>query len=212
MLKVTTFRDDAIAEVDKKQGCLLTRGVAVAEFLTPGRVCALGTKTEITFTPGAIYKVFTGVSITGVQSSFQLLVRPTQKMFSRGVEVKRVELGNAGEIVVYITTLESFAFVRSEFMFELSKLGELSTEVEVTVAPGKKALSDSPPLPTVLVREQLKAPANSPQQNQNDAEKIARWMDDAPEGKVAPVQNFQRPPYQGNAEVRKMVDGLSSSL
>jgi hypothetical protein len=212
MLKVTTFRDDAIAEVDKKQGCLLTRGVAVAEFLTPGRICALGTKTEITFTQGAIYKVYTGISIEGITSPFQLAVRPAQKMFAKGVEVKRVELGNAGEIIAYITTLENFAFVRSEFMFEISRAGTPSDAVEVTVAPGKMALSDSPPLPTVRVRETLKTAAPTPQQNKSDAERIAKWMDDAPEGKVTPVQAYQRPPYEGKAEVRNMVDGLSSNL
>jgi len=207
-MEASTFRDDALVEVDNENGCLKFRGALVAEFLSPERVCALGARTELTFKPNMIYKVYTGISVDFLTTSSLFTVRPVDKLFAKGVEVKRVEFGEQDEIIVYLTTMEAFPFVKNEFMFEMyPHLNSTTDQPDIQLRKKNAKKLEKKPLPTVVLKENQ--PPVSQTANKNPEKVVEDWLNssDKTEGKAVPTPEVKRPPYNGPAVVKAATAG-----
>jgi len=208
-MNIQTFRDDALAEMDTK-GLLKIRGVLVGEFLTPGRIGPLGTKTEVDFRPGVIYKIYTGVAIQGIDSPFKINVRVSDEFFKFGANALRVEIGARNELIVYLTTLESFKFMKQSFIFEASVasdgsiLGALET-ASITLVPSK---SIPPPgqvyKESVTLRDVPRPDSNKAAETHDAAQRVQAWLNEPDtKGKIVgedkPVSHQVDPATSGKA-------------
>lgn len=209
-MQVITFRDDALAELSQK-GVLLVRGVLVSHFLSPDRVAPLHTSTEIEFKPRTLYKVYTGIAIDGMNNPFMLNLRAVSKLFAFGLEVKRVDIEARNEIVVYVTTMTPFKFIKNEPMFEVIPVvvaalgaeskGFLEIKAEATAGtPGtfhkeslhfKETMPDQP----AVVMQHGNAEAEA-------AKKVADWINsDDPRGRELGTEAPGERVYAGPAVV-----------
>jgi hypothetical protein len=100
-------------------GELILTPVACVEFLAPGRVPSLSVRGDLPLKPGVIYKAFTGVSATFGFPFLQSLVRSSPEAWHSGVEVKRVEFGEQGELLVFFTVLEQLKLDQAPITFEV---------------------------------------------------------------------------------------------
>ncbi len=191
---VKTFRDDAMAD-PAGPGKLLVRGVLVSYFLIPARIGPLNTFTEVDFKPETIYKIFTGISIDGVTDPASLSVRATSKWFKFGFEVKRVDIEDRNELVVYVTTMTPFKFIKNEPLFEVSLLSA-GKAVEVAeekflIKPEAPASSPGTHLKeTMHVKETIPAAAQvqSPEQVVSAEKRVADWINSPDDGKEVAVE------------------------
>jgi hypothetical protein len=182
-MRIQTFRDDALAEM-AANGLLKIRGVLVSEFLTIGRIGPLGTKTEVDFRPGVIYKIYTGIAIDGVDSPFKINVRVSDEIFKYGANALRVEIGARNELIVYLTTLETFKFMKQSFIFEASVasdgsiLGALET-ASVTIEPSK---SIPPPgqvyKESITLRDAPRPPEAEKAATADAAQRVQAWLNE----------------------------------
>lgn len=179
IVNVKTFRDDALAE--QRNGALVIRGVMASEFISLGRIPALGARAELEFKPGTVYKVFTGIHIEGISNPAQLLVRPTLDAFKHGAKVERVSLeGPDAELVVFVSTLAPFVFVRTEPLFD-AYLINADPVREVKVQATKATVVPST-IPQIHVREeQVVAAKASPEDEKTVAKKVDDWINSAVE-------------------------------
>jgi hypothetical protein len=138
--QVILCRDDARVEKGE-QGFFLVSGVVIQHFIsTSGRILPLNSSTEISFRAGNVYRVFTGISISGLSSPAALVVRTAKDLWAHGAEARRVEIID-GELVVYLTTIEEFQFRRSSPMFEVAVLANTLRDY---FAPVGEVLPQSP--------------------------------------------------------------------
>jgi hypothetical protein len=195
---VITLRDDAMAEIT--DGKIVCRGVQIVEYLSPGRISVLGARTEVMFTPGIIYKVFTGIAIPDFAG---VNVRATNKMFGKGMMVVRVDMGSNGEIIPYITVLEPVQFVKNENMFEVTA-STGSVPVNSIELRQEKLAKVEKVYPTVMLKED-NPNTPPPMQKVPDAKKVEDWLNSSDEKvvKVVPVIEVKTKAYEGKAEIKK---------
>lgn len=199
-MNVKLFRDDALAEVVGSS--LLVRGVRVSE-MTPNRIAIPGYKTELEFRPNTIYRVETGVSIDRVTKWSELAVRPTSDIFKHGVQVIRVEvLEQNNEIVVFMTTMAAFQFIRTTPLFEMSIAGSAQTVTDVVLSVEKQKKESAPGLPTIHIKgrpdtggsilehlDNEKIAAANPA----DTKKVEDWINSGDDSRAAVDPNLTRP-------------------
>lgn len=189
-MKLISYRPDAQVE-QTIEGFLAVCPVLLAEFLTPGRVAALGTKTELTLKPGVIYKAFTGVGFTPAPSVASVYVRATADSWRAGLYPLRVEFDHSGEMLVYFTVAAGMEFVRRNPLFEICLRPSavdggiptsVSDHVKASVAPEGLSIA-------VAGERHLKghmAPAPAVEADTKNAEAVVKaWLNEPdPRGRV----------------------------
>lgn len=217
-MKVSTFRDDAMADVGPN-GNLLVRGVLVSQFTTPARIAPLNVSTEAEFKPGVIYKIYTGLAIDDVKNPFNLTVRAVISLFKHGLEVKRVDLEERNEIVIYATTMVPFKFVKNESMFEVAiNLGGSFSIAGVEIKPESVAATPGPfQKETLHLKEVVQAAAQAqgdPAQAASDEKKVKDWLE-SPDTKGKEIGVETQPvskPFTGTAAVANTGPNASSAV
>jgi hypothetical protein len=203
-VQVETSRDGATANIDENTGMLAIKGLSVIEFLCPGRVTSKIPRSDTKLLPGTLYKVLTGVSITkpALVNFASLVVRPTPEYFGKGMDVKRVDLGKKGELIVAVTVLEGVMLEKDKYMFEISLAGtEKPTGLAITATSTTEAKGILVQAKTI--HDNL-PPQSAPVASQSDAKKVTDWLNSAevPTGAVRPVVRPVPQAYRGNAEVK----------
>jgi hypothetical protein len=118
-LTFNLHRPGAIAELNLDTHHLEVLAVACVEFLAPGRVPSLSVRGDLPLKPGVIYKAFTGVSADFQFPFLGCLVRPCVDAWRYGVEVKRIDFGEGGELLIYFTVLEQLRMDQAPLRFEI---------------------------------------------------------------------------------------------
>jgi hypothetical protein len=174
-------------------GELILTPVACVEFLAPGRVPSLSVRGDLPLKPGVIYKAFTGVSATFGFPFLQSLVRSSPEAWRSGVEVKRVEFGEQGELLVFFTVLEQLKFDQTPITFEvhdslLASFGSFETQEGCRLSlPGIK-IAIEPVSTRKIIERPVANPgtqgvANGKQMSDAEAQKkAADWLN-APDDK-----------------------------
>jgi hypothetical protein len=160
----------------------------VVEFLAPGRVPSLGVRGDLPLKPGVVYKAFTGISANNFDFPYlSTLVRAAPDSWKIGVEVKRIDFGEKGELLVFFTVLEPMRIDQTQLLFEIRLPGgnwpEIETEQgEPLALPGIKIALEPVSNRRVVERPaapQAAAPVHPPGRQMSEAEaakKAAEWL------------------------------------
>lgn len=138
-LTFNLHRPGAEIDRDPDTGRLRVRVASCVEFLAPGRVPSLGVRGDLPLKPGVIYKAFTGVSAAFAFPFMASLVRPVAESWKIGTEVKRVDYGEQGELIIFFTVLEQLRLDQAQLMFEIIVDGAENREI-VTQGGSKLSL------------------------------------------------------------------------
>lgn len=214
-MNILALRDDAYAGPGSSPGFVGVGAVMIQEHLSPNRVCALGTRTEVLLKPGTIYKAYTGLSFEGVISPAQLSVRSSADFWRAGAYVLRTEISEDGETLVFFSVMVAIDFVRRNPMFEIACLTDAtatsaapavqaaerpapSTAGLSLAAEGEKHIQGPPPMatmghnspdapsPEVLVKQWLNEP--------DDKGRVVDDVEDTGERKVSTTARVSEVP------------------
>jgi hypothetical protein len=219
-MDIVLRRKGAICEPGPNNNLLVTC-VACVEFLSPGRVSNLAVRGDLPLKPGIIYRGYTGVTaIFGevLPRPHQITVRPTLETWRvSGVEIKRVDFGEDGELILYFTVLEQVVVGQAPFKFELySDIYMNQTSVEdmdhlLTIPGIKIAVEPANARRVVGYRGpvSLTQPMNDAAADKLAEQKAAAWLNTPDErGKIisGPVlPEPPRPPPERPAKVTAAV-------